>query len=426
MTQREKIVFSSYLKLILASAFIGLLCSLLAISFKFITEYAEHSIIHLVNITTSFLYIFLPSIGISIIYFLRKFFFQNKKNKGITEIYKTLDDRKEHLPFYKVPSHYLNGFFTVIFGGSTGIEVSTVVATAALGNNIYKKNLVAHIYKREIVCAGVAAGIAILFSSPLAGWLFAIEVIARKISKTVIISCTASVAVASLYIFFIDDSRILPFELTHWNWFAVPFFIILSCIGGALSAYFTFLVTRMKPLFSRFPNDFYRVFVGALIVGILLFFFPQLYGDSYKGLHDVISNSMEIGGISLIILFFLAILKPLAAAITLGAGGDGGVFAPSIVAGAFLGILFAQVCNSLFDTQLILLNFALIGAASMLSASIAAPLTTIILISNIIPNGYVLVVPLTLCCFIAVAFAKRILPYTVYTYHTYEKEQKVK
>jgi len=422
MNQRKKIVYHNYGKLILNAALVGLLCSLLAISLKYITEFFEHQLIHTSYSTSTLLFIVLPLTGIFIIYFLRVSFFKNKKNKGITEIYKTLDDRKEHLPFYKVPSHYLNGFFTVIFGGSTGIEVSTVVATAALGNNMYKRNISAHIYKREIVCAGVAAGVAILFSSPLAGWLFAIEVIARKLSKTIVISCTTAVAIASIYIFFIDDTRILPYEITHWTWIAVPFFIILSCMGGVLSAYFTYLVTRMKPLFSRLPNDYYRVVIGSLIVGLLLFLYPQLYGDSYKGLHDVIGDSMQLGGISLIALFFLALLKPLAAAVTLGAGGDGGVFAPSIVAGAFLGILFAQLGNTYFDANFIPLNFALIGGASMLAASINAPMTTIVLISNIVPNGYELALPLTLCCFVAVAIAKKIIPYTVYTYHLFDKE----
>jgi Chloride channel protein EriC len=100
---------------------------------------------------------------------------KNVTNKGITEIYKTLDQRKDHLPLFKIPSHYFNGFLTVIFGGSTGIEVSTVVATATIGNEVYKKEFSAKMYKRELVCTGVCAGVAILFASPLAGWLFALE-----------------------------------------------------------------------------------------------------------------------------------------------------------------------------------------------------------------------------------------------------------
>ncbi|ULT46312.1 chloride channel protein [Niabella defluvii] len=155
----------------------------------------------------------LPTIGITAIYFLRKYLFLNRKNKGITEIYKTLDQRKEHLPFFKIPSHYLNGFLTVIFG-STGVEVSTVVATATVGNMGYKREFSAKMYKRELICAGVTAGVAVLFASPLAGWLFAMEVIARKVRKSLIISCTASALIAASFIFFLIIHHYFIFLLT--------------------------------------------------------------------------------------------------------------------------------------------------------------------------------------------------------------------
>lgn len=99
----------------------------------------------------SLLFIVLPTIGITMIYFLRKYFFRSRKNKGITEIYKTPDQRKDHLPFFKIPSHYLNGFLTVIFGGSTGVEVSTVVASATVGNMAYEQGFSAKMYKRELM-----------------------------------------------------------------------------------------------------------------------------------------------------------------------------------------------------------------------------------------------------------------------------------
>nr|WP_262915224.1 chloride channel protein [Niabella ginsengisoli] len=169
------------------------------------------------------IFILLPTIGITSIYFLRKYIFQNRKNKGITEIYKTLDQRKEHLPFFKIPSHYLNGFLTVIFGGSTGVEVSTVVATATVGNMGYKREFSAKMYKRELVCAGVTAGVAVLFASPLAGWLFAMEVIARKIDKSLIISCTASAIIAAAFVFFFDSTPLLHFRIGEWHLIAIPF-----------------------------------------------------------------------------------------------------------------------------------------------------------------------------------------------------------
>ncbi|MBE8721434.1 chloride channel protein [Sphingobacterium pedocola] len=415
---RRKVVVYNYFKLILASLFIGLISSLLADSLKYITENYQHRILEKVGQINPMIYIILPSIGITIIYFLRKYAFKNRQNKGIKEIYKTLETRKDDLPLFKIPSHYFNGFLTVIFGGSTGIEVSTVVATATVGNVVHKKGKVAFAYKNELICAGVAAGVAVLFASPIAGWLFAIEVISRKLSKPVVVSCTASVLIACVFVYFFDSEMLLPFPIDQWNWGALPYILVLSLLGGTLALYFTKIVIYVKGIFANIKSNFIRVNFGALIVGTMLFFVPYLYGDSYHGLKDAISTAMnETFSISFgLLLLFMVILKPLAASLTLGAGGDGGVFAPSIVSGAFLGLFFAQICNTYFGTELILINFVLFGAAATLSAAIHAPFTALFLICSIAPGGYILFVPLMLSSFVAKMFAKWLYPFNVYTY----------
>lgn len=417
--KRSQVVNINYIKLIFVSGFVSLMACMLAFTLKHITEYVEHFFFDRISGLNALLFILMPSVGITIIYFLRKYLFLNKKNKGITEIYKTLDRRKDHLPFYKIPSHYLNGFLTVVFGGSTGIEVSTVVATATIGNQAYELEYSARNFKRELVCAGVSAGVAVLFASPLAGWLFAMEVIARKRRKTLYVSCTAASIVAALFIYAFDHSHILPFHTEGWHWYALPFFVLLSLLGGLLSVYFTTMVIRIKQLFHRISNNFLRVNTGAVLVGSMIFCFPVLYGDSYAGLKEVISqiSGQQISGMLMILM--LIFLKPLAASLTLGAGGDGGVFAPSIVAGAFLGLLLAQLCNQFWDMGLIPLNFALVGAAATLSAAIYAPCTALILTCNLIPNGYELFFPILVGVFLSKIFARRLLPYNVYTYDFY-------
>ncbi|MCY1524350.1 Voltage-gated ClC-type chloride channel ClcB [compost metagenome] len=142
--------------------------------------------------------------------------------------------------------------------------------------------------------------------------------------------------------------------------------------------------------------------------------FPFLYGDSYHALQEIVLHPHAH---SVILLILLAFLKPLASSLTLGAGGDGGVFAPSIVAGAFLGLAFAFICNTYFGTSLVYLNFILIGAAATLSASIYAPFTTLFLVCNLAPNGFVLFFPVLGCSLIAYYTSKLILPYNVYTYN---------
>ncbi|MFU1859475.1 chloride channel protein [Sphingobacterium sp. NGMCC 1.201703] len=415
---RKKIVRYSYIKLIGSSVLVSLICCLLAYSLKHMTGYVQEKIAEGVLNWDPRLFILLPSVGITAIYFLRKYAFQNRKNKGIKEIYTTLETRKDHLPFFKIPSHYINGFLTVIFGGSTGIEVSTVVATATVGNQAYKRLHPAWAYKTELICAGVIAGVTLLFGSALGGLLFAFEVIARKYNKTLLISGISSMLVAALFVHYMDNNPLFNFAAKQWQWQAVPFIVVLGLIAGLLALYFTKIVIYAKSFFAGIKNNFIRVNLGAVTVGILIFFLPALYGDSYHGLGEILESSLHgsINWLYFLPLLLLVLLKPLAAALTLGAGGDGGVFAPSIVTGALLGVLFAQLCNHYLGTHLIVINFALFGAAAMLSAAIHAPFTAIFIIASIVPSGYLLFAPLLVVCVIAKILAQRIYPYNVYTY----------
>lgn len=394
----------------------ALICCFLAFLLKWLTEEFQHHLFTFANKTSVIWFIVFPTCGITTIYFLRKYLFRNRKNKGITEIYKTLDQRKDHLPLFKVPSHLLNGFFTVIFGGSTGIEVSTVVATATVGNEAYKRDFSAKMYKRELVSAGVVAGVGVLFGSPLVGLFFALEVIARKVNKSLLIACVSAGIITWIFILTQNSKPLLPFEVRDWAWKALPFFFILSLFGALLSVYFTILVIRIKDFFAKIPNNFLRVNLGALLVGFAILCLPFLYGDSYHGLTELIHQVLDKEPISLLILGLLILLKPLVAALTLGAGGDGGVFAPSIVVGAVLGVFFALFCNHIFNTELIPLNFALAGVAATLSSAISAPFTALILVCNLVPNGYALFLPVLISSFLAQRIAKFILPYNVYTY----------
>ncbi len=421
---RRKVINYSIFKLILVSILVALCCSVLAFSLKHLTEFFQEKLFHTVGEINTLLYIFLPTIGITAIYFLRKYFFKKRKNKGLTEIFNTLDQRKDHMKFFKIPSHFINGFLTLVFGGSTGIEVATVVATGTVGNQAYKSEFSANTYKRELICAGVAAGVSVLFGNPLVGWLFAIEVVAKKTRKTLLISTTVASLASWLFIYFFDNSSFFHYELTGWNWYAIPYIIVLSVLAGLVAVYFTFIATRIKKIFGAITNNFIQVNAGAIAVGLLLFLFPFLYGDSYGSMKEFVASSFNSENISILLLFALILLKPLAASLTLGAGGDGGVFGPSIVTGALLGLFVAHFCNQFWNTELITINFVLIGIAATLSATIYAPFTALILACSLTPNGYVLFFPLLIGCFVSLYISKKLLPYNVYTYDFYVASKK--
>lgn len=414
---RKTILMVNYTKLVLTAIMVSLLAAFLADSLKTITAYYEELIFDKAK-HFSYLFLILPSVGITMIYFLRKYIFKGKQNKGIKEIYTSINNRKNSLPAFKIPSHYINGFLTVIFGGSTGVEVSTVVATAAIGSTTHNKINVAKLFKTELICAGVTAGIAVLFASPIAGLFFALEVIAKKINKTILVSCGISALVSWLFIYFVNGVPLFHFNISKWNTYALPYFILLGAIAGLIAVYFTKSVIYIKSFFGKINNNFVRVNAGAVLVGLAIFYFPQLYGDSYSSIPELLKH-IETEAFSSSLILFLAgliLLKPLVASLTLGAGGDGGVFAPSIVAGAFLGMLTAILLNHFFDTHLIVANFALVGAAGVLSAAIHGPSTALFLICGLVPGGFIIFIPVLLGSFIAKYAAQALCSYTVYSY----------
>ncbi|WP_317163876.1 chloride channel protein [Flavobacterium phycosphaerae] len=245
--------FIKYQKLIVVSVLIGFSSTLLAIILKRITEHYET--ILLIKAKEHWFYLFLfPLLGLGMIYFFRQYLFQKKENKGIREIFETTAQRRNSLPIYKIPSHFINGFITVIFGGSTGIEVSTVVATATIGSIAQEKENLFNRHKTELICAGVAAGITALFFSPFAGILFAWEVISKKINAVFLLVCSIATAVACLMLSLLDEKPLFTVQLQGWHWYALPYFILLGLLVGMHSVYLTKCVLFFKKRFTKIKN----------------------------------------------------------------------------------------------------------------------------------------------------------------------------
>ncbi|MGM8361099.1 chloride channel protein [Flavobacterium sp. ARAG 55.4] len=403
-------------KLVIVSLLIGFLSALLGISLKKMTEYYEEIFFHQADSNPLFLLLF-PIFGLSVIYFLRLYLFKKKENKGIKEVFESTHSKTKNLPSYKIPSHTINGLLTVIFGGSTGIEVSTVVATATIGSVAHQKENVFRQYKTELICAGVAAGITALFSSPIAGILFALEVISRKVTRAFVIANLIAVSIAFGLLTLLKEESLFSVAVTTWHLRAIPYFILLGILAGINSVYLTKCVLFFKSRFAKIETHYYKIIIGSAILSISLFIFPQLYGEGYHAIKEIMNSNNEIPLTFTLAFTFLSILllKPIVTSITLASGGDGGVFAPSLFIGAFLGILVASVLNTFFDTQIIPVNFMIIGMAAVLSASIHAPFTAIFLVCGL-TNNYTLFFPILAACLISKYTAKMIYPDTVYTF----------
>jgi CIC family chloride channel protein len=176
-------------------------------------------------------------------------------------------------------------------------------------------------------------------------------------------------------------------------------------------------VLFFKQQFLNFTNSYYKILAGAAAISIMILLLPQLYGEGYHAIKENIAgaNTAILTPYFALLLFGILLLKPLITSITLGAGGDGGVFAPGIFIGAFLGLLVAMVLNTYFNAGVIPLNFMIVGMAAMLSASIHAPFTALFLVCGLI-NDYTLFIPLLIVTLVAKYTAQYIFPYTVYTF----------
>lgn len=417
ITQVKKhFVFIKYQKLIIAALIIGFLSAFLAISLKRGTEHYEELLFNQASKSNLLLFIF-PLIGLTIIAVLRYYLFNKKTNKGIKEIFETTEKRKNSLPIYKIPSHFINGLFTVIFGGSTGIEVSTVLASATIGSITQQKENLLNRHKVELICAGVAAGITALFFSPFAGFLFAYEVISKKISKVFVILTTIAVSISVFICFLLDERPLFHVSVKEWHWKAFPYFILLGIIAGMNAVYLTKTVLFIKEKFTTFKSSSTKIIISALFISIGLFFLPQLYGDGYHAIKESLANSNNLVLTFPIFITILSIIifKPILTSLTLAGGGDGGVFAPSIFIGGFIGLLLAVVLNTFFNTNVIPLNFMIIGMGAMLSACIHAPFTAIFITCGLI-NDYSLLLPILVTCLVAKYVSKKIYPFTVYSF----------
>jgi CIC family chloride channel protein len=401
-------------KIAIAATIVGFFSALLAVSLKHVTEQYESKFFVQAEEKIWPMLVF-PILGLSLIYLLRQYLFEKKPNKGITEIFESTKSKTKNLPAYKIPSHFFNGFLTVVFGGSTGIEVSTVVASAAIGSVAQQKANFFREYKTELICAGVAAGITALFNSPIAGFLFAYEVISRKITKVFALATMIAIAAASVLIYTLNEGSLFTVEIIGWHYRAMPYFLVLGVLSGLHSIYLTKCVLFFKTRFGKLAQ-LRKIVFGAMILSAALLVFPQLYGDGYHAIKEILLKPNEVLSLTFVLTILgILLLKPIVTSATLASGGDGGVFAPSLFIGAFLGLLLAVCLNTFFGATVIPLNFMVIGMAAVLSASIHAPFTAVFLVCGLV-GDYMLFFPILAACLVSKFTAKSIYPHTVYTF----------
>jgi CIC family chloride channel protein len=420
---REKLSARQFF--ILSSIIVGLGSALAAIVLKYFVHSIEKIIrIYSHNIEEFFLFAFFPLIGISLTVFFVRYFLNNKIKKGSAEIVYSIAKNSSVLPSRQVYSHMVTSALTIGFGGSMGLESPMVSTGSAIGSSYGRIYNLTYKERTILLACGAAAGIAAAFNSPIAGVLFAIEVLLTDVGASAFIPLIISAASGALLSkIVLQGGVILSFSLQQpFNYHNTPFYIFLGIIAGLVSLYYARAFTWVEHRMTKIANQITRVIVGGLLLFVLLIFFPPLYGEGYESIKQLADlNTLELIRNSVLYDFFkadfpvilflgaLVFLKTIAAAITLGSGGNGGSFGPSLFVGAYLGFVFSRGINALGISNLPESNFMLVAMAGILSGVFYAPLTAIFLIAEI-TGGYELMIPLMIVSALSLVVVKYFEP----------------
>ncbi len=407
--------------LIVGAVIVGLWAGLTAVLLKITVHYLQEFLKPLA-MENSWVYLVSPTIGILFTYVFVKFVLGGEMVKGTSHVLLAIARKSSHLPRKEVFSHIATSALTVGFGGSAGLESPIVQSGSAIGSVFSSFFSMSYRERTLLLACGAAAGIATAFNAPIAGVLFALEVLIVDISLSAFIPLLIAGAVGALCSKIILAEGIpLSFRLMQdFNYHNTLYYILLGLGCGLLSAFYLRAFLRTEVIFKRvFPNDISRLIGGGLFLGLLILVFPSLFGEGYTSItalasHDpqqifrgsplFFSISATEGGL-VVAVFLIALVKVFAVSLTLNAGGNGGNFAPALLVGACFGFSFAGALNATGLTNLPTSNFCLVAMAGVLTGIFHAPLTAIFLIAEI-TGGYELIIPLMIVSAISTAVSK--------------------
>lgn len=375
-----------------------------------------------------YLYLFFPLIGIFLTIFYVKLFIRRRKfQHGIPPIMNSISRNSSRLDFHNIYSQVISSALTVGLGGSAGLEAPAVASGSAIGSNIGR---IFGLNYREVtllLACGGAAGIAGAFNSPVAGMIFAIEVLLPHFSIPAVIPLLVAAALSSVISKMIYDEPLFVLVSEGWVLGAIWYYILFGLVVGFFSVYYSKLNSNLYNRFKKIKNEYKRVWIGGITLGILIALMPALYGEGYITIQklldgdyqSLLSNSLfpqyQDVAWALILFGSLSLIgKTFASIITMASGGNGGMFAPSVVAGGLIGFVFAYGLNQTGMVHLNVTNFMIAGMAASVSGMMHAPLTGIFLAAEI-TGGYTLMVPLMIVSAISYFINKGILKYSIYT-----------
>lgn len=391
-----------YLKLFLAFL-IGLIVGLIALLYNNVLDFFTFSLIDIGMELTLFnrlSFLFLPALGGLLVGFIIKYGSMTAKGHGIPAILSSIESKERHLTYRDLLTEGFASAITISTGGSGGRIGPIVEIGAGIGDLIaYKLDLDLFDYQTFLGC-GAAAGIAGLFHAPLGGIMFVTEILFNKVEKNRLMLVAISAISADMVIRWSGKDLFLA-DLNLGQVGSAYNFLTAAVIGvfaALFAVIFIYTLHKLSDLFDELKvNIIFKPALGGLLVGIIAFRLPEIMGSGNR----IIISLFKQNEFNLSFLFLILIFKIIATALTLGSGGSGGIFSPSLLIGSLtgiiIGILFHQFFPFLTGSATL---YALIGMAAVISGVIRAPLTATFIILEFTHN-YSLTIPLLIASLIA-------------------------
>lgn len=414
--------------IIILSLIVGILSGVAAYVMKSFIHFVQDFVVGLTDKSVNFWYLGLPMLGIFISAMFVRYVVKDDISHGVTKILIALSKHKAIIKLHNTWSSIVASSFTIGFGGSVGPEAPIVLTGSAIGSNLGRYFRLDHKTMMLLIGCGASGAIAGVFKAPIAGVAFTLEVLMLDLTMAsispLIISAVSGAAIA----YFLTGNHYAIFYMETLESFAldrIPFIIILGVACGLMSLYFVRSTNWFETKFKKIQNFWVRFIVGGVSLGVLIFFFPPLYGEGYDSIMSLLNGDFEMlfsqslffdyrGEAWAIILFIglIALIKVFASVFTNGSGGTGGLFAPSLFVGALTGFIVAFVLKQC-GVNVPFPNFAFAGMAGLMSGVMHAPLTAIFLIAEL-TGGYSLFMTLMIVSVISYLTIIIFEPHSIY------------
>ncbi|QJB57330.1 chloride channel protein [Pseudodesulfovibrio sp. zrk46] len=357
--------------------------------------------------------IVMPTVGGVVVGLVVSYFASEAKGHGVPEVIQAIALRGGRIRKRVAAAKIFASAVTIGSGGSVGREGPMVQIGSSIGSSVGQLFKVPSVHMRTMVGCGAAAGIAATFNAPIAGVLFALEIIigdfgVMQFSPVVLSSVTAT-TISRYYFGDFPHFQIPAYSIVSlWEFCFYP---ILGVITGFVALAFTKILYKFEDWFEAIPiRDWIKPAIGGALLGCVFAIFPEVFGVGYGAMNQALNNSMELK-----LLFVLIFVKILASSITLGSGGSGGIFAPSLFMGAMTGGAFGLVLHTLLPGQTALPGaYALVAMGGVVAGTTYAPITAILIIFEM-SGTYSIILPLMLTCITATVMNSTIRRASIYT-----------